>query len=69
MRAVGSQSWLVAAGESGEVAGPVGVDGGGGCWNETIVCDGYAMSHQLEMTVLSENPCHHQIIHMVNKTL
>ena len=36
--AVGSRSWLVAVvavGESGEAAGPVGVDGGG--WNGTIV--------------------------------
>ena len=48
MRAVGSQSWLVvmvAVGESGKVAGPVGIDGGGGGWNGMIVCDGYAMSH------------------------
>ena len=39
MRVVGSQSWLmavVAVGESGEVAGPVHVDGGGG-WNGTMV--------------------------------
>ena len=28
---------MVAVGESSEAAGPVGVDGGGGGWNGTIV--------------------------------
>ena len=35
---------VVAVGESGEVAGPVGVNGGSGGWNGMIVCDRYAMS-------------------------
>ena len=39
VRVVGGRSWLVAVvavGKSSEVAGPVGVDSGGG-WNGTIV--------------------------------
>ena len=36
---------LVCCEGCGQLIIPVGIDGGGGGWNETVVCDGYAMSH------------------------